>query len=205
MSSPEPDDPAAPIEPDAPLRPDAPAPGSDVPVYGSPLTSDAPVDPERSVRHRPEPDPGPYAAYGPQQVEDWTGGVPAYGWAPAEAAPQDSPDAVPPGGPGASGPSGVDPGERTDSYGKGSVVLGVIGLFLGAACFFGVPVSIVAILLGSRARKNAARGLGGNAQAGLVGMVLGWIGLGLSAMSMARLNADVTVSLGLALVVGPAA
>ncbi|ASR56704.1 hypothetical protein CBP52_04230 [Cellulomonas sp. PSBB021] len=140
----------------------------------------------------PEPADNPYAAppaYGTPPAAPPAYGTPpaappAYGGAPSYG--------TPPAGPayGASqGPYGAWPTDpyatppRTSSpQATWSLVLGILGIVLACGCsFVGLAAAVPAILLGNRAKSDAARGLVvANVSAARAGVILGWVGVGLA-------------------------
>lgn len=179
--------------------PQQPAPGAGTPWQ----TPSATPDPWRKPVGTPEtppgaPAPGPYApgATPPNGAVVPYGGVdhgqaPAYGTAPGYG---DAPaylsapgyGAAPGYGPQQPGPYAGYPvgygayGYPKNGYAVWALVLGILSIF---TCGFlsGVP----AIIVGGKARRAAYTGEADNPGLATAGVVLGWIGTGLSALALA--------------------
>ena len=79
----------------------------------------------------------------------------------------------PHGSPGAASPSAT-----------WALVLGILGVVLACACpFVAVGAGVAAIVLGGRARAAAAQGLAVGGPSPTAGIVLGWVGVGLTALA----------------------
>lgn len=88
--------------------------------------------------------------------------------------------AMPPYGTTPPPPGGFNGGnESKNNLGTWALVLGILGI---VCC--GIFTAIPAIIVGKKSQEAESQGLATNGQLGKIGVILGWVGVGLFALSL---------------------
>ena len=116
----------------------------------------------------PPPPPPPPTPYGAPVAPPPAYGAPAPGYGG-----YGQPPAMPPTG------YGPMPGTEKNGLGTWALVLGILSIVC-IGLFGGIP----AVILGKSSKKAQALGQANNANLGNIGMILGWIGIGLSVLGI---------------------
>ncbi|GEK21140.1 DUF4190 domain-containing protein [Cellulomonas xylanilytica] len=132
--------------------------------------SGAPQDPGGSPQYPAAPPPYPGAGGAPQYPGST--GTPQY----PSAAPY---GAAPGGGYGQPGP-GYGAAYPKNGLAVWSLVLGIVSFVLGCGLFTGIP----AVIVGNNSKKAVARGEANNGGMATAGVILGWIAIVLSVLSI---------------------
>src|SRR5450759_3280403 len=127
-----------------------------------------PQQPAGGVPVPPPPPPPPPTPYGAPVARPPAYGAPAPGYGG-----YGQPPAMPPTG------YGPMPGTEKNGLGTWALVLGILSIVC-IGLFGGIP----AVILGKSSKKAQARGQANNANLGNIGMILGWIGIGLSVLGI---------------------
>ena len=74
---------------------------------------------------------------------------------------------------------GYGGGSEKNNLGTWALVLGILSIVC-CGFFTGIP----AVIVGNNSKKAAAQGLANNGNLGNIGMILGWVGIGLSVIAL---------------------
>lgn len=135
-----------------------------------------PTDAPTTGYGTPSPPPPSGPSYGTPEPSQHFGG-PAGRYSPYTAAGRY------PGAPGAPGYGGWITSSRDNGKGTGALVMGIFSIVLCFGSLLGVGLGIGAIIMGTQGRKAVAAGTADNGGVATTGVVLGSIGVGLSALA----------------------